>query len=142
MASLPGIVTPSHHAQYHLSWGRPPRYPHSPTNPTLCAPTRPSVSLSSLDATARIEAERTVAEDSGFSTLSRLDEQLLATSSRLDQAKKKLYFPEAKGYRRGCGEGACVTWLLGMDTAFTKERASSLARLDNNVFFPSGTSFL
>lgn len=53
----------------------------------------------SMDATARIESERMVAEESGFSTLSQLDEQLLATSSRLDRAKQQLYFPEAKGYR-------------------------------------------
>jgi len=52
-----------------------------------------------MDATARIETERRVAEESGFSTLSRLDEQLLATSSRLDRTKQQLYFPEAKGYR-------------------------------------------
>ena len=54
-----------------------------------------------LDASARIEAERVVAEESGFSTLSRLDEQLVATSSRLDRAKQQLYFPEVKGYRCG-----------------------------------------
>jgi hypothetical protein len=52
-----------------------------------------------MDATARIEAERQVAEESGFSSLSRLDEQLVHTSARLDRAKQQMYFPEAKGFR-------------------------------------------
>ncbi len=48
----------------------------------------------------RLEAERAAAEASGRAELARLQDALIATEQKLDIAKKRLYFPAAKGY--GC----------------------------------------
>lgn len=45
------------------------------------------------------------AQASGWSDLSRLQQQLTATEAKIDRAKQKLYFPEVKGYR--CGLPSC-----------------------------------
>lgn len=52
-----------------------------------------------LDAKARLDAERQGAEDSGFTAVARLEEQLVRTAARLNRAKQQLYFPVSKGYR-------------------------------------------
>lgn len=48
----------------------------------------------------RLAAERAAAEANGRAELARLEATLLATEQKLDVAKKRLYFPAAKGY--GC----------------------------------------
>lgn len=48
----------------------------------------------------RLAAERAEAEASGRAEIARLQVTLTAAEQRLDLAKKRLYFPPAKGY--GC----------------------------------------
>ncbi|KAL6745957.1 hypothetical protein V8C86DRAFT_1618625 [Haematococcus lacustris] len=56
-----------------------------------------------IESIARREEDRKTAEQTGFSTLSQLEEQLLRIAARLDKAKQQLYFPEVKGYRFSTG---------------------------------------
>jgi len=59
--------------------------------------------ITALNRFLHLEKQRRKARDSGWGDLLRLQQQLSAAETKVDRAKQKLYFPEAKGYRFAAG---------------------------------------
>lgn len=56
------------------------------------------VELMGRERTARMAAERRAAESTGWAELARLRDSLTQADLRVDLSKKRLHFPDVKGY--------------------------------------------